>query len=238
MIFGRAVVSPPSLESRLAVICDSIPEIAYWCDPDGCCRYVNQAFRDYAGVTRGLTGYSWQNMVHPSDIAPVQARLLESRISGKPYIHCFRLRDFRGMYRWFSTRSYPLHNPRHETAVWIGITSDVNHLVGTGGPNLDEWRVTADPESLLDGSNSIFEVLDPSGRRSEVVCQFGVKVFETLEYSPLVPVTQLRWRVRKITNLPPDAFPYCEQTLRVDCLASLFSTVLSELGWPEIPHPD
>jgi PAS domain S-box-containing protein len=235
MHFGRAPVSRLPLAIQLAKICDSVPEIVYWAGPDGDCNYLNRIFYTYTGLVPGLPGDGWEGFVHPADIEPIQERFLDSKSAGRPYTYCFRLRGSDGSYHWFSTRSYPLHNPTHETAMWIGLSTDIDTFVTAQRERPDAWQTAKDLDELWEGDNAVFEVVDPAGQRSEVVCQFGRKLFESLPAASAALNEGRRWKLRKLADLPPPAFYSGEQILRVDRLVSLFSEVLSELGWPKIP---
>jgi|ERR1017187_1457512 PAS domain S-box-containing protein len=235
MNFRRGASAAPSLAEQLAEICDSVPEIVYWAGPGGRCQYLNQTFYSYTGLVRSSPGYGWESVVHPADLGPIQRRFLDPVFNGKPYIYCFRLRDSNGKYHWFTTRSYPLHDPNHQTALWVGISTNVDNLVASQRVKPEEWHVTSDPNGRLDNENAIFEVVDPSGQHSEVVCQFGSKAYEPLNDSPVPPANDFQWKIRELVSLPPQAFLAREQILRVDTLVSLFSEVLARLGWPYIP---
>jgi len=117
--------------SRLADICEVIPEIVFFSRPDGYCEYLNSHFYDYTGMkVCSAEGGAWEQIVHPADREPNWQRWLLSKSRGKPYALCNRLRRNNGRHQWFLSRSQPLRNSQGEIIFWVGISSDMEGMAG------------------------------------------------------------------------------------------------------------
>src|SRR5262245_39781682 len=59
----------PTLESRLRLAIDAIPEQVWSALPDGSVDFLNQRWQEYTGLTleEGL-GWGWRVAVHPEDL--------------------------------------------------------------------------------------------------------------------------------------------------------------------------
>jgi PAS domain S-box-containing protein len=212
----------PLLTARLAEICDSVSEIVYWARPDGYCAYLNQAFYKHTGfLPHSAEGQDWETTLHPEDKEPNWERWLASKSTGRPYTFCFRLRRHDGTYRWFEGRSYPLHNPQNEIALWVGLSYDIEDRIRTVPVAVENSQVMSDKNGP--GGGAIFEVIDLAGRQFEVVRHPKIETVQLFDPVVLSPGDEPGWKIRKLASLPPDPRITAEIALRVQRLADLFS---------------
>ena len=74
--------SGQSLAIRLVV--DRIPAFAWSAHPDGSVEFVNQRWREYAGLSlEESQGWGWQVAIHPEDLPSLMQKWRELLISGE-----------------------------------------------------------------------------------------------------------------------------------------------------------
>ncbi|MET0706886.1 MAG: PAS domain-containing protein, partial [Tardiphaga sp.] len=113
-------------ERQLRVTLDHIPTLAWRTRPDGFADYLNKRWLDYAGFTLAeALGRQWMSVIHPDDVAGVQAKwtsMLDAKMPGE---YEARMRRADGVYRWFLFRADPLHDEAGEVAGWYGTNTDI-----------------------------------------------------------------------------------------------------------------
>jgi|GEM_PF-1401342 len=123
----RAEIAERKLaEMQSRTLADAIPH-QIWSGPgDGTLDYCNKRWRSYMGLEQeDLTGYGWQNMVHPDDRERVLKAWHESVSNGTPYQQEKRHRGADGTYRWFLSLGVPLRDPEGRIVRWYGTNTDI-----------------------------------------------------------------------------------------------------------------
>jgi PAS domain S-box-containing protein len=100
-----------TLESRLRLVIDTIPEQVWSALPDGSVDFVNRRWQEYAGLSleEGL-GWGARATVHPEDLSMLMDDWRRAVVSGKPFEKEARFRRADGEYRWFLVRAVPLRD--------------------------------------------------------------------------------------------------------------------------------
>lgn len=110
------------------VLTHSVPGFVWLSDPNGNVEFVNCAWCEYTGLPSSESlGRGWAQMVHPDDIAALEAIWPPQANGDNPAyeIHLrFRRRD--GQYRWHLVRANPVADSDGQ---WIGCSTDIHDLV-------------------------------------------------------------------------------------------------------------
>ena len=92
-----------SLDIRLLV--DRIPAFTWSAHPDGSVEFVNQRWREYAGLSAEESqGWGWQAAIHPEDLPSLMEKWRELLRCGEPGNIEARMRRHDGVFRWFLIR--------------------------------------------------------------------------------------------------------------------------------------
>ena len=115
-----------SLESRLRLVIDTIPEQVWTALPDGSVDFLNQRWQEYTGLSleEGL-GLGVRLTVHPEDLPAVLDEWNKSVASGGVFVKEARIRQADGQYRWFLTRGVPLRDDSGTIVKWYGTNIDI-----------------------------------------------------------------------------------------------------------------
>ncbi len=140
-------------ESRFRQLADSIPQIAWVTGPDGATmEYLNEQWFDYTGVDPGLgTTVQTSEPIHPDDLPRVLGHWSEAFRAGEPFASELRLRAADGSYRWFLTRSVPVHDANGKIIKWFGTSTDID----------DAKRAEASQRFLAEVGQALARSLDP-----------------------------------------------------------------------------
>ena len=115
-----------SLESRLRLVIDTIPEQVWSALPDGSVDFLNQRWLEYTGLSlsEGL-GFGVRGTVHADDLSPLLDEWNKSVASGRPFEKEARIRRADGQYRWFLIRAEPLRDDSENLVRWYGTSIDI-----------------------------------------------------------------------------------------------------------------
>jgi len=115
-----------SLESRLRLVIDSIPEQVWSALPDGSVDFLNQRWQEYTGFSleEGL-GLGARLTIHPEDLPSVLEEWKKSVASGGVFEREARVRRANGQYRWFFMRGVPLRDHSGNIIKWYGTSVDI-----------------------------------------------------------------------------------------------------------------
>jgi formate hydrogenlyase transcriptional activator len=148
-----------SLEIRLLV--DRIPAFTWSTHPDGSVEFVNQRWREYAGLSAEQSqGWGWQTAIHPEDLPSLMGKQRELLRSGEPGDIEARMRRHDGVFRWFLIRFEPFRDETGKIAMWYGVSTDIETLKQT------EEKLREDERELRQITDAIPQtvvVLDPGG---------------------------------------------------------------------------
>jgi formate hydrogenlyase transcriptional activator len=148
-----------SLDIRLLV--DRIPAFTWSTHPDGSVEFVNQRWREYAGLSAEQSqGWGWQTAIHPEDLQSLMEKQRELLRSGEPGDIEARMRRHDGVFRWFLIRFEPFRDETGKIVMWYGVSTDIEDLKQT------EEKLREDERELRQITDAIPQavvVQDPSG---------------------------------------------------------------------------
>jgi formate hydrogenlyase transcriptional activator len=151
--------SAQSLDIRLVV--DRIPAFTWSAHADGSVEFVNQRWREYAGLSpEESQGWGWQVAIHPQDLPSLMRKWRELLISGEPGEIEARMRRHDGVFRWFLIRFEPFRDESGKVVMWYGVSADIENL-----KQIQE-RLREDERELrriTDAIPQTIVVQDPSG---------------------------------------------------------------------------
>jgi formate hydrogenlyase transcriptional activator len=152
-------LSGQSLDIRLLV--DRIPAFTWSTHPDGSVEFVNQRWREYAGLSAEESqGWGWQVAIHPEDLPPLMEKWRELLHTGEPGNIEARMRRHDGVFRWFLIRFEPFRDETGKIVMWYGVSTDIETLKQT------EEKLREDERELRQITDAIPQtvvVLDPGG---------------------------------------------------------------------------
>lgn len=114
---------------RFVDLADAIPQIVWTAEPNGALNHLNSRASQYCGISMDrLTGWSWENVIHPDDL-PSMIKSWENVIrTGNPIDIHFRIRRSDGQYRWHIGRQFAGHNDDGTINQWYGTCTDIEDL--------------------------------------------------------------------------------------------------------------
>jgi formate hydrogenlyase transcriptional activator len=116
-----------SFDARLIV--DRIPAFTWSAHADGSVEFVNQRWREYAGLSSEESqGWGWQIAIHPEDLPSLIRKWRELLISGEPGEIEARMRRHDGVFRWFLIRFEPFRDETGKVVMWYGVSADIEDL--------------------------------------------------------------------------------------------------------------
>ncbi len=114
-------------ELRYSSVVEAVPGMLWTCRPDGECDFVNQAYYDFTGRPAGSAlGRGWAEALHPDDVPRTSAKWLACVASGEPFEMEFRMREYDGNYRWFTSRGLPVRDGKDRILMWVGACIDID----------------------------------------------------------------------------------------------------------------
>lgn len=151
--------SVPSLDVRLIV--DRIPAFTWSARPDGSVEFVNQRWREYAGLSlEESQGWGWQAAIHPQDLPSLLQKWRTLLVAGEPGDTEARMRRHDGTYRWFLIRFEPFRDDAGKIVMWYGVSTDIEDLKRTEEKLREDER---EFRRITDAIPNEIIVLDPSG---------------------------------------------------------------------------
>jgi formate hydrogenlyase transcriptional activator len=120
-------VSEQSLAIRVVV--DRIPAFTWSAHPDGSVEFVNQPWREYAGLSlEESQGWGWQVAIHRDDLPSLMQKWQQLLNSGEAGEFEARMRRHDGVFRWFLIRFEPFRDETGKIAIWYGVSTDIENL--------------------------------------------------------------------------------------------------------------
>jgi PAS domain S-box-containing protein len=116
-----------SSETRLRLVIDTIPAVAWGALPDGSCAFVNQRWSEYTGMTaEDAAGWGWLAAFHRDDAGRHTEKWRASLASAQPFENEARIRRAAdGEYRWFLVQGAPLHDELGKVVRWYGTATEI-----------------------------------------------------------------------------------------------------------------
>ncbi|MEG8016212.1 PAS domain-containing sensor histidine kinase [Sphingomonas sp. 22R3R2A-7] len=113
-------------ESRLNLIINSIPAMAWSATVDGLVDFANQNFLDFIGGPYDeVGGLNFYRIFHPDDMAHLLAEWQDIMSSVHPREVEGRIRRADGHYRWCVLRQKPLIDADGSVVKWYGVVLDI-----------------------------------------------------------------------------------------------------------------
>jgi PAS domain S-box-containing protein len=124
-----------SLKAQLQATLDMIPAFTWLSAPSGALLFVNSPCADYLGLPQDHplrfgtdTGAAWDSHVpflHPDDHEEARRASSDNLKTGSSGDVSLRIRNAKGNYRWFLTRTQPLRATDGTVQYWIGVNLDI-----------------------------------------------------------------------------------------------------------------
>jgi formate hydrogenlyase transcriptional activator len=154
--------SPRSVGSLdIRFIVDRIPAFTWSAHPNGSVEFVNQRWREFAGLSlEESQGWGWQVAIHSEDLPSLMQKWRELLISGEAGDIEARMRRYDGIFRWFLIRFEPFRDETGKIVMWYGVSTDIETLKRT------EEKLREDERELRQITDAIPQtvvVLDPGG---------------------------------------------------------------------------
>ena len=111
-------------EERYRSLADAVPQIVWTTDADGKVVFYNERWYEYTGMKRGAEE-SARTIIHPEDIAAMEARWAVSRAGAEPFEVEYRFRRSDGSYRWHLGRSVCQKDDAGNITGWVGSATDI-----------------------------------------------------------------------------------------------------------------
>src|ERR1700683_2422045 len=151
--------SVQSTEIRLIV--DRIPAFTWSAHADGSIEFVNQRWREYAGLSAEESqGWGWQAAIHPEDLTSFMRQWREVLCSGEPGEIEARMRRHDGIFRWFLIRFEPFRDETGKIVMWYGVSTDIENLKQSQEKLREDER---ELRRIPDAIPQTIVVLDPTG---------------------------------------------------------------------------
>src|SRR5271154_4354501 len=165
-------------EQSLAIraVVDRIPAFTWSTHPDGSVEFVNQRWREYAGLSAEESqGWGWQAAIHPEDLPSLMEKWRELLRSGEQGGIEARMRRHDGVFRWFLIRFEPFRDETGKIAMWYGVSTDIEALKQT-------------EEKLREDERELRQITDAIPQAVVVQDLFGLPIYAnraTLDYTGL-----------------------------------------------------
>jgi PAS domain S-box-containing protein len=117
-------------EREAHVSTQSLIQLIWTSQPDGCCDFLSDHWNDYTGIpaTRPLA-YVWAEPLHPDDRLRVQTAWIGALGTGNDFDIDFRIRRADGVYRRFKTRAVAIRNSVDQIVKWLGTNTEIENLM-------------------------------------------------------------------------------------------------------------
>jgi signal transduction histidine kinase len=119
---------------RVALILESLPQIAWTTDRDGKTNYLNSQWYMYTLDTppkgeSSTNRFNFQEYLHAEDVAPLLTAWQTCFNQGERFEHEYRLRrGSDGKYRWMLGRTVPLRDEAGNITMWVGTSTDIDDV--------------------------------------------------------------------------------------------------------------
>ncbi len=176
-LMGKLISQPLNgSELRLRELADAIPQIVWMAAPDGGLTYLNAKATEYTGIgTDQLTGWSWDRVIHPDDLAETLNQWTAILKDGVPRDIEFRILRVDGSYRWHITREVPIRDESGQITCWYGTCTDIEDLKRAG-------QALRDSENRFRNLNDFRETIIRTAAEGICVCS-GVDQYPFVEFS-------------------------------------------------------
>lgn len=126
-VLPMPAAAEPTPSGGFEAFLDQLPQQAWIATPHGEIAWINQALMRYAfdhARRADLSEPTWVDLVHPDDLAGVNASLSRALITEEPSGYRMRIRRHDGRYLWHFSALEPVKNDQGEILYWVG--SNIN----------------------------------------------------------------------------------------------------------------
>ncbi|MGE0761260.1 MAG: PAS domain-containing protein, partial [Pirellulaceae bacterium] len=108
-------------EQRFRDLADALPQIVWIAGKDGALEYLNRQAMEYSGLpSQRLSGWAWEDVVHPDDLEETIHGWSAAVRTGEPQDLTMRLCRADGEYRWHIARQVPIRDATGAISKWYG----------------------------------------------------------------------------------------------------------------------
>ena len=113
-------------EERFRIMADGCPALIWATDASGRNRFINRAYREFAGITyRQVEGDKWQLILHPDD-APEYVEVFRRAVRQHTAFRAeARVRHANGEWRWIDSCAEPRLSALGEFLGLVGLSTDI-----------------------------------------------------------------------------------------------------------------
>ena len=116
-------------ENELRTLANAIPQICWVSNADGSVAWYNDRWYEYTGAPAGDTGREhWEARIDPESLPALMDRWKRSLREGQGFELEIPIRGRDGRFRWFLTRTVPIHNEAGQLRQWFGTSTDVDEI--------------------------------------------------------------------------------------------------------------
>jgi PAS domain S-box-containing protein len=115
--------------SQARQMAEALPHLMWGARPDGAFDFVSRQWAEYTGVPdQEQLHWGWLGRLHPDDRERVRDQWKTAITTGAVFDSEFRIRSYKGGYRWFKTRAVAVRAPDGTLLKWYGTSTDVDEL--------------------------------------------------------------------------------------------------------------
>lgn len=120
-------------ETRLCLLVESLPQMAWTFKSDGSCDFVSSQWVDFTGVSEAMQlGNGWIEQIHPEQRSDKMIFWNKAIVAGCPFNQDFTVRHKSGDYHHVSMQLTPLRDESGSIFKWLGLNIAKNEKQ-TGG---------------------------------------------------------------------------------------------------------
>lgn len=117
-------------EKKYRLLTESLPSIIWTADQDGYLNYMNRHGRAYFGKPENnLNEWKWKHSIHSSEVSIAEKSWFYGRETGTAINVLNRLKNDKGVYKWFQVLIIPQKDTSGNLKSWIGIATDVDKMI-------------------------------------------------------------------------------------------------------------
>ena len=114
-------------EARYRQLTESLPQLIWTTDVNGCCNYVSPQWVAYTGLSEEHhIGNRWLEQIHADDRQRAKDHWAVAISTGESFDIEYRLRRHDGIFRWFKSLGLPIRNAQSQIVEWFGTCTDID----------------------------------------------------------------------------------------------------------------
>lgn len=170
---------PTGLRQEFILLADAMPQVVWTADGNGKPDFINHWATQYTGSTKKeLLEGSWLSFIHPEDLTAYKARFQLFVDSQQEFEMEYRLRDFRGLYRWHLGRGISVRDKENKAIKYIGTATDIHEHKSL----LHRYELKArELEKTMEAIPQVVWTTEPDGR----VIYFNRQWYQYTGLSPM-----------------------------------------------------